>query len=250
MQASDQNAAPDGAGGPHDGPSASPPPAGGALRPDGGLRAVPPGTARRLGLDALTVSAVVLGDLLELVWSDPAEGLGPELEELQFTLGEGPTVQAARRGDFCAEPDLAATDPARWPAFLPAAAHTRVRSVIAVPIRIGAATVGVLTGYRVAPGPLTAARQRDVHRLAHDLVPLLLDSPKAVPEEETGPRPDLALYHAEIHQATGFLSVELGVPPAEALLRLRAHAIAGGRSLTDLARAVLARRLPPGTFDG
>ena len=41
----------------------------------------------------------------------------------------------------------------------------------------------------------------------------------------TGPpwtgKPDLALHRAEIDQATGMLTVQLGVPAAEAFVRLR-----------------------------
>jgi plasmid stability protein len=39
------------------------------------------------------------------------------------------------------------------------------------------------------------------------------------------------------------LVAQLGVEPAEALVRLRAHAYATGRSSTDVARDILDRRL-------
>jgi hypothetical protein len=51
------------------------------------------------------------------------------------------------------------------------------------------------------------------------------------------------LSRAEVSQATGMLVAQLGVEPAEALLRLRAHAYATGRSSTDVARDILERRL-------
>ncbi len=50
-------------------------------------------------------------------------------------------------------------------------------------------------------------------------------------------------HRAEIHQATGFLSVKASVGMTEALLLLRAHAFAADRSLLDVARDVLAGRL-------
>ena len=52
-----------------------------------------------------------------------------------------------------------------------------------------------------------------------------------------------ALSRAEVSQATGMLVAQLGVEPAEALVRLRAHAYATGRSATDVARDILDRRL-------
>ncbi len=47
------------------------------------------------------------------------------------------------------------------------------------------------------------------------------------------------------------LVAQLEVEPAEALVRLRAHAYATGRSATDVARDILDRRLQAGgTTDG
>ena len=50
-------------------------------------------------------------------------------------------------------------------------------------------------------------------------------------------------HWAEVHQATGMVSAQLGVPMDEAFVRLRAHAFADRRSLRDVARDVVARRL-------
>jgi AmiR/NasT family two-component response regulator len=44
----------------------------------------------------------------------------------------------------------------------------------------------------------------------------------------------------EVHQAQGMLTVQLGVDLEEAMIRLRAHAFAHGRSLGLVARDVLA----------
>ena len=53
----------------------------------------------------------------------------------------------------------------------------------------------------------------------------------------------LASSRAEVHQATGMISVQLEVSAAEALVRLRAHAYAEGRTLRDVAADVVGRRL-------
>ena len=58
-----------------------------------------------------------------------------------------------------------------------------------------------------------------------------------------GQAPDLALHRAEIDQATGMLTVQLGVPAAEAFARLRAYAYAQDRRLADVAGDIVARRL-------
>jgi hypothetical protein len=51
------------------------------------------------------------------------------------------------------------------------------------------------------------------------------------------------LSRAEVSQAPGMPVAQLEVEPAEALVRLRAHAFATGRSATNVARDILDRRL-------
>src|SRR5437763_51787 len=48
---------------------------------------------------------------------------------------------------------------------------------------------------------------------------------------------------SEVHQATGMITVQLGVTVAVALVRLRAYAYAHDRRLRDVAADVVARRL-------
>jgi hypothetical protein len=48
---------------------------------------------------------------------------------------------------------------------------------------------------------------------------------------------------AEVHQATGMISVQAGVPLGQALVLLRAHAYATDRPVAAVARGVLAGSL-------
>jgi ANTAR domain-containing protein len=50
-------------------------------------------------------------------------------------------------------------------------------------------------------------------------------------------------HRAEVDQATGMLTVQLGVTAAEAYARLRAYAYAQDRRLADVAGDIVARRL-------
>ena len=50
-------------------------------------------------------------------------------------------------------------------------------------------------------------------------------------------------YRAEVHQATGMISVQLGVAQGEALVRLRAYAFSHRRALAEVAADVVARQL-------
>ncbi len=67
----------------------------------------------------------------------------------------------------------------------------------------------------------------------------------AVPEPGPGVREfeEAALHRAEVHQATGMISVQLRVPLAEALTRLRAYAYRTGSPVTAVAEDVVARRI-------
>jgi AmiR/NasT family two-component response regulator len=51
------------------------------------------------------------------------------------------------------------------------------------------------------------------------------------------------MHRAEIDQATGMLTVQLGVTAADAFIRLRAYAYSEDRRLADVASDIVARRL-------
>ena len=72
-------------------------------------------------------------------------------------------------------------------------------------------------------------------------IPLLdildADLQAAVAEPDSNAWAELnALSRADVSQATGMLVAELEIGPAEALARLKAHAYATDRSVTDIAR--------------
>ncbi|MGY0017552.1 ANTAR domain-containing protein [Streptomyces sp. YJ-C3] len=214
-----------------------------AARDGQNLSAVPAATAARLlHLDALTLSFISSGGHLELLWADPADPMGPVLEDLQYTLGEGPTLDAVRTRRTVTEVDLSAT--ARWPLFTPAACRTPARAVIATPLLLGVIAAGALTGYQTTPGPFPTEQQRNMARFAQVALDLLLSTPPAAMTTETGLQANgLELHRVEVHQAAGVLTVHLGLPIEDALLRLRGHAYRHGRPVLDVARDILAGRI-------
>ncbi|UJW28460.1 ANTAR domain-containing protein [Saccharothrix sp. AJ9571] len=199
--------------------------------------------AERLGLDALAIDVITAAGTLDLVWCDPADGPAPELDNLQYTLGDGPTLEAAQVDYTVFEPDLTTTDQARWPLFLPAAAQASARAVIAAPLRVHGGISGALTGYRTTPGAMTPGQFRDFHRVRQGLLPLLLQSVQSLLVSDSGRGDGLRRYREEVQQAAGFLAGSLAIPPDQALARLRAHAFHHDRSLTDVARDTLSHRL-------
>ena len=166
------------------------------------------------------------------------------IEELQYTLGEGPCVDAYQQDQVVAEPDLAGPVTRRWFAFTPPALQAGVRAVFGVPLRVGTVRLGALNLYRDGPGPLTGDQHADALVLADVAARWVLEaqagaSSGVVAEElEAG-----ADFYFVVHNAAGMVSVQLGVSVTEALIRLRAYAFSSGRLLADVAGDVVARRL-------
>ena len=172
------------------------------------------------------------------------------LAELQLTLGEGPGPDAAASGGPVLASDLGEVGAVRrWPVFSPAALQAGAAAIFAFPLQVGAIRAGVMGLYRERPGSLSAFQLGDALVFADTATLLLLDAQDQTAGDAAagsgpgGQPPDLALHRAEIDQATGMLTEQLGVGIEEAFIRLRAYAYAHDRGLSDLARDIVARRL-------
>ncbi|MFD9483299.1 ANTAR domain-containing protein [Streptomyces sp. NPDC059991] len=178
------------------------------------------------------------------------DDISEQLEELQLALGEGPCVDAFTHGAAVLISDLRAGELQDcWPVFAGAALEAGALAVFALPLQIGAISPGVLDLYAQVPVRLDAEELADALAFA-DLATLVLldariDETGAPPGDgvPSGHAEDLGGYRAEISQATGMLTVQLGVGVEEAFVRLRAHAYAHGRRLTVVAADVVAGRL-------
>lgn len=173
------------------------------------------------------------------------------IEELQFTLGEGPCIDASREGRPVLEPDLAAPATSRWLAFGPPVLAAGVRAVFGFPIRIGGAGLGALNLYRDRSGPLTDVQHGDALVLADVAAQIiLLMQADASPGELAAELEVGASFHYVLHQASGMVAAQLGVSVDHALVRLRAHAFATATPLVDIARSVVDRTLRFDPHDG
>jgi GAF domain/ANTAR domain len=168
-----------------------------------------------------------------------------QLEELQFTLGQGPCVDASRSGRPVLAADLAGTSSRSWPQFAAGADAAGLRAVFAFPLQVGGIRLGVLDLHRDTTGELSGEELADALSFADAATQLLLDlqARGATPGDTARgiPPPFLAVLddRAEVHQATGVVSVRAGVSLAQALALLRARAYAEGRPIGNLARDVL-----------
>jgi hypothetical protein len=170
-------------------------------------------------------------------------------DELQFLLGEGPCLESVSLRAPVLVIDLADPADARWPLYGPAMLDLQVRGVYAMPVVIAGEYVGALDLFCTEPGYL-ADEQLTGAVVAAELagIPLLDllddDLQAAIADPASSAWAELhTLSRAEVSQATGMLVAQLEVEPAEALVRLRAHAYATGRSATDVARDILDRKL-------
>ena len=168
------------------------------------------------------------------------------IAELQVMLGEGPGTEALRED----HPVLVSTvgsdsSVLRWPAFAPAAVAAGVLAVFAFPLVMGAISVGALEIHRGREGGLSAAELAEALLFADAALPRVLDHLSGPGTIEGADLPGSGFEYrwAEVHQATGMVSVQLDSDLTAAFLRLRAHAYLTGRRLSQVASDVVDRRL-------
>jgi hypothetical protein len=199
------------------------------------------------GIDAAAISLVFAGVASGTLGSSGAAARA--YDELQFTFGEGPCLDSVALRAPVLIADLANANDVRWPVYGPAMLDYKIRGIFAIPVVLAGEYVGALDLFRAQPGELPGDHLAGAV-VAAELagVPLLdlmdSDLQAAVNDPDSSAWAELnALSRAEVSQATGMLVGQLGVEPAEALVRLRAHAYATDRSATDVARDILDRRL-------
>ena len=174
----------------------------------------------------------------------PTNDVSALIEELQFTLGEGPCLDAYHQHRPVLEPDLADPGTPRWPAFTPAALEGGVRAIFGFPLEVGATRIGALNLYRDKPGDLSEDQYADALVLSGVAARTVLGMQADARPGALGiALEDEANFRFVVHQATGMVAAQLEVSLSEALLRLRAYAFANARLVTEVARDVVARSL-------
>lgn len=200
-----------------------------------------------LDVDGASISFVDAGTVQGTFGSSGA--LSRTLDELQFTYGQGPCLDAVAQRRPVLAPHLDGPGEERWPALTEALLGHGIQAVFALPVVVAGTPIGALDLYRRTSGPLDdVAVTGGTWAAGLAALPLLdlmtSDTDWQRAAEGQGSWEQLAsLERAEVYQATGMLVAALGVTPADALVRLRAHAISRGRTASDVAYQVLDRRL-------
>ena len=161
------------------------------------------------------------------------------LEEAQDVTGQGPGPEAFTAAAYR---QMVLTDgndaDSRWPLLrfdgVPELAPIVVH---AVPLPSDGSVVGVLTLYRRGTEDNLDLEAAEVIARAVTAA-LIADAPTPL-DAQFGPWAE----RAEVHQATGMVVAQLGIPEEDALALLRAHAYSHDQSVASSAHAVITRQL-------
>lgn len=199
---------------------------------------------------ARALSAVGAGVSLNRDGGEPNEPilatsvLSEGLEELQYTLGEGPCRDVVGVMGAVLVADLGGIVAAqRWPMFAATAAEQGVRAMFVFPMRIGTARLGVLSVYRAQAGPLRPRELTDGLAYAEAATSLALDGRGAAADLQQVIEAAFASRRAEVHQAAGMVAAGTHVTVTDALALMRGHAYGSARGLHEVAADIVAGRL-------
>ena len=200
-----------------------------------------------LDIDAAAISLVFDGANIGTLGASGAKAR--LYDEEQFTHGEGPCLDAVASRAPVMVVDLADSTEIRWPAYGPAMLTHHIRGVYAMPVVVAGEYVGALDLFTARPQALGYEQMASV-AVAAELaqMPLLDLLEKDMHAAATDPGSDAwielnNLTRSEVSQATGMVMAQLALPAPAALARLRAHAYATGRTVTNVARDIIERRL-------
>lgn len=214
------------------------------------------GTGGAAAADRLCVACVDLlpvdGASLSLMHEGSSRGtygssseLSRRLDDYQFTFGEGPCMEAVASARPVIVADFDDKREARWPSFAGAVLDAGIHAVYALPVLLARSVVGALDLFSRRPGVL-GDDDLEGARYAAELCGIpLLDFMVGTPAstDEDGWDRLAHLNRVEIHQATGMIISALDVDPVEALVRLRAHAMAESMTASQCAWAIVERRM-------
>jgi hypothetical protein len=166
------------------------------------------------------------------------------VEEVEYTLGEGPCVAAFRSAAPVLDADLADDGVVGWPEFRRGALAAGVCAAFGFPLLIGRVCVGALNLYHDRSGALTDEQFADAlvvaELVSRQVLAWQADAPPGTVAWQFEQAPS---HRVEVHQATGRISVQAGISLVDALVLLRAYAFSHDLPIGEVATDVAAGRL-------
>jgi len=173
--------------------------------------------------------------------SDP---IAEVVEEVEYTLGEGPCLTAYETKTPVFDVDLSDTEPVGWPEFRRGALAEGIHAAFGFPLLVNSICIGAMNLYRDASGPLTERQIGDAVVIAGLASRTLLRWQAEAPIGTLAWQFDTVANHrVEVHQAAGRVSVQAGISVADALALLRAYAFSQDRPVAAIAKGVAAGAL-------
>ncbi|HTL83998.1 MAG TPA: GAF and ANTAR domain-containing protein, partial [Acidimicrobiia bacterium] len=182
-------------------------------------------SAEVVGVRGAGVALMAAGHALGMICvSDDVTGA---LEEVQYSLGEGPCVDAYHAHAPVLASDLADADGDEWPAFREGALRVGVRAAFGFPLMVRGICIGALNLYHDRPVNLTSDQVADAVAVCHVAAHTVLRwQSLATPGSVAWQLEGVPAHRAVVHQATGMISVQAGASVDDALAMLRAYAFA------------------------
>ncbi|WP_233549124.1 GAF and ANTAR domain-containing protein [Clavibacter lycopersici] len=196
-----------------------------------------------LGVSGAAVST--LGDPLGSETVCASDDRAARLDEIQLDLGEGPCWEARTSRRPVLERDLRGSDATSWPLAHHAMHETGLGAVFAFPLVVAGLSLGAVDLYSRTARDISDQEVTDATTLSRIVARQVLRRALLAAEgqqEENGSW-ESRYSRREVHQATGMVVAQMGIPPADALLVLRGNAFATGRSLREVAEDVVGRTL-------
>lgn len=198
--------------------------------------------SRGLPVDAVTMSLLTDTPSRQLLCA--SNDMAARLEEVQFTVVEGPCIEAAATGERVHVPDLPAAA-GRWPLFVAALRERRpdIGAVHAFPLWFGDYVLGSVDLACRAAGGMPADAVDQAVEAADAAAHALLPTQRMLLEDEDYPSwepSDVVRAHwSDTHQAVGVVAARKQISTADALALMRARAFSTGRTLAEITADIL-----------
>jgi hypothetical protein len=193
-------------------------------------------------LDVVGVAGASISTMGGILPAETVSATDPHIarvDELQLDLGEGPCWDALGSGQPVLEPDVRNAPRRVWPAFSAALAAEPIGALFAFPMNVGPLRIGAIDLYDVHAHDLRAG---DVAHVAGFAAVMGKQVLRRALRFADGGEDVPAHSRRVIHQATGFVIAQLGIPAEDAELLIRGSAFSEGRSMQDIAEELVSRR--------
>lgn len=198
--------------------------------------------ARGLSADAVTMS--LLTDTPSRQMLCASNRMATDLEEVQFTVQEGPCITAAETGEQVHLTHWG-TGARQWPLFTVGfrERHPDVQAVHAFPLWFGDYILGAVDIATRTPGGLTDHTIEQAADAADAVADALLPAQQLLLEQDEYPPWEpvnvVRAHWADTHRAIGVVAVKEEMSTDDALALMRARAFATGQTLAELTADIL-----------